>query len=114
MSTDTTRTAAVTKLLYTPLEAAAALGVGRSTLYLLLADGEVASVRIGALRRIPAAALDDYVARLESTRSSQTQSTIGVTRSPGTRRTAAIATATLEKGTPMARRRREPTRPLQP
>jgi excisionase family DNA binding protein len=54
----------MTKLLYTAEEAAELLGIGRSTFYLLLASGEVDSVKIGVLRRIPAAALDRYVERL--------------------------------------------------
>ena len=55
---------AVTKLLLSPAEAAAALGVGRTTLYGLLSSGALASVRIGALRRIPLGALERYLATL--------------------------------------------------
>lgn len=54
----------MTKLLYTTSEAAELLGVGRSTLYLLLGQGSTGSVKIGALRRISAAALQAYVERL--------------------------------------------------
>jgi excisionase family DNA binding protein len=54
----------VNKLLLTPAEVAEVLGVGRSTVYELLAAGLVESVRIGRARRIPRAALDAYVARL--------------------------------------------------
>jgi excisionase family DNA binding protein len=54
----------VDKLLYTPVEAAHALGMSRSTIYLLMANGDVPSVRIGASRRIPAEGLRRYVARL--------------------------------------------------
>ncbi|WP_063775866.1 helix-turn-helix domain-containing protein [Streptomyces odonnellii] len=43
-------------------EAARRLGVGRTTMYALLASGEIPSVTIGRLRRIPAEALSDYVA----------------------------------------------------
>jgi len=43
-------------------EAARRLGVGRTTMYALVASGEVPSVTIGRLRRIPAQALNDYVA----------------------------------------------------
>ncbi|MFC5668302.1 helix-turn-helix domain-containing protein [Kitasatospora misakiensis] len=43
-------------------EAARRLGVGRTTMYALVASGEVSSVRIGRLRRIPAQALNDYIA----------------------------------------------------
>ena len=45
-------------------EAARALGIGRSLLYQLLADGEIASVSIGRRRLVPADALTAYVERL--------------------------------------------------
>jgi excisionase family DNA binding protein len=54
----------MTKLLYTTSEAAELLGVGRSTLYLLLSQGAIESVKIGALRRVSGAALQAYVERL--------------------------------------------------
>ncbi len=54
----------VDKLLYTPVEAAHALGVSRSTLYALMATGDVPSVRIGASRRVPADGLRRYIDRL--------------------------------------------------
>jgi excisionase family DNA binding protein len=40
----------VDKSLYTPVEAAHALGVSRSTLYVLMANGHLSSVRIGSSR----------------------------------------------------------------
>ncbi|MER7751091.1 helix-turn-helix domain-containing protein [Kitasatospora sp. NPDC097643] len=43
-------------------EAARRLGVGRTTMYGLVSSGEVPSVMIGRLRRIPAQALSDYIA----------------------------------------------------
>lgn len=45
------------KLLLTPTEAAAALGIGRSKVYELLQAGQLQSVHIGTCRRIPADAL---------------------------------------------------------
>jgi excisionase family DNA binding protein len=54
------------RILYRPNEAAAALGVSRARLYQLLGSGEIASVKLGSLRRIPAADLETYVARLRS------------------------------------------------
>jgi len=54
----------VEKLLLTPEEAAAALGIGRSKMYELLAARAVESVRIGAARRVPAAAVVAYVEAL--------------------------------------------------
>lgn len=49
------------KLLLTPAEAASALGIGRSKLYELLSSGQLASVRIGACRRVPADALRAFL-----------------------------------------------------
>ena len=43
-------------------EAARRIGVGRTTMYALVAAGEVPSVMIGRLRRIPAQALSEYIA----------------------------------------------------
>ena len=54
---------AAPKLLLSPTEAAHALGIGRTTLYQLLSNGELASVKIGALRRVPVAALEVYISR---------------------------------------------------
>lgn len=51
-------------LLLTPEEAARALSISRSKLYELLADGQLVSVRIGALRRIPVEALNSFIAQL--------------------------------------------------
>ncbi len=54
------------KLLLTPEEAAAALGIKRTKLYHLSATGQIASVKIGALRRFPVEALEAYVRRLSA------------------------------------------------
>ncbi len=51
-------------LLYRPEAAAAALGIGRSKLFELIAAGHIETVQIGRSRRIPAQALEQYVARL--------------------------------------------------
>jgi excisionase family DNA binding protein len=53
-----------TQLLFTPEHAAAKLDSGRTTIYALMKSGELQSVKIGRSRRIPAAALDDYVNKL--------------------------------------------------
>ena len=58
---------AVEKLLLKPEEAAEILSIGRSKVYELMGTGELASVRIGACRRIPAEALTDFVAGLRDT-----------------------------------------------
>jgi excisionase family DNA binding protein len=52
------------QLLYTPEGAATKLASGRTTVYALMASGELRSVKIGRSRRIPAAALDEYVEKL--------------------------------------------------
>lgn len=51
-------------LLYKPEAAAEAIGVGRSKLFELIAAGQIETVQIGRSRRVPAQALEDYVARL--------------------------------------------------
>ncbi len=70
---------AVEKLLLKPEEAAEILSIGRSKVYELMGTGELASVRIGRCRRIPAEALSDFVAGLRDT-SSSVQSTSPVIR----------------------------------
>lgn len=55
------------KLLLSPEEAGAALGQSWTSIYLLMTTGQLESVRIGRSRRIPAAALDAYAARLRAT-----------------------------------------------
>ncbi len=57
-NTDTTR------IVLTIEEAAKRLGIGRTTMYALIAAGEIKSVTIGRLRRIPTEALHDYVREL--------------------------------------------------
>jgi excisionase family DNA binding protein len=44
-------------------EAARILSLSRSTIYQMLESGELPSVRRGAARRIPVAALHDWIAR---------------------------------------------------
>ena len=56
------------KLLLTPEEAAKVLSVGRSKVYELISDGRLASVRIGASRRVPAEALTEFVEGLQKER----------------------------------------------
>jgi excisionase family DNA binding protein len=53
-------------LLVRPEDAARALGVGRTKVYELMRSGELRSVRLDGSRRIPFAALVDFVARLEA------------------------------------------------
>lgn len=48
------------------VEAAAALGISRSKLYEFIAAGEIRSIHIGRLRKIPVAAIDEFLASRES------------------------------------------------
>jgi excisionase family DNA binding protein len=51
-------------VLVTPEEAARRLSLGRTTVYVLISSGALASVRIGRSRRVPVVALDRYVERV--------------------------------------------------
>jgi excisionase family DNA binding protein len=51
------------KLLLRPIEAAEAIGIGRSKIYELLASGELPSIRIGGSVRVPVEALRAWIAR---------------------------------------------------
>ena len=51
---------------FSAVEAAAVLGVSRSKLYEFIAAGEIRSIRIGRLRKIPVAAIDEFIASRES------------------------------------------------
>ncbi len=51
------------KLLLTVEEAAQALGVCRSVMYTLILRNQIASIKIGRLRRVPVVALEAFVAR---------------------------------------------------
>jgi excisionase family DNA binding protein len=62
----TAPTSGVERVLYSPVEAARALGVGRSTVYVLMDKGELRSVRVGHSRRIPVAEVVAFVHRLLS------------------------------------------------
>ncbi len=68
------------RLLLTVPEAAEALAISRSKLYELLASGAVASIRIDGSRRIPLTALEEYVSRLLTERTTA----LCVTPSPPT------------------------------
>jgi excisionase family DNA binding protein len=52
------------QLLLTPEQAAATLAICRTKIYELLGKGELESVQIGTSRRIPYAALTEYVQHL--------------------------------------------------
>lgn len=52
------------RVLLTIEQAAEQLGIGRTLMYRLIRSGEVNSVRIGRLRRVPASAIHDYAEHL--------------------------------------------------
>lgn len=63
--TDITKTwPEIPRLMLTPEEAAATLGISRTRIYALMAAGRVESVLVGRSRRVPLAALEEFVARL--------------------------------------------------
>ena len=52
------------RVLLTAEEAAERLGIGRTLMFKLIRTGEIESVQIHRLRRVPTSAIDDYAARL--------------------------------------------------
>jgi excisionase family DNA binding protein len=76
MATDTapaenTSDAQTDELLLTVEEAARRLRLGRTLVYRLISSGELESVKVGRLRRVPAESLPKYVATLRRSRSSE-------------------------------------------
>ncbi len=51
----------VTPLLLRPEEAADALGIGRSKLFELLAEGRLQSIKLGNCRRIPRDCIESFI-----------------------------------------------------
>jgi len=51
------------RMLLTVVEAARRLGIGRSLMYELLEAGQIRSIHVGRLRRVPVEALADFVRR---------------------------------------------------
>jgi excisionase family DNA binding protein len=62
-------------LLLTVEEAAERLRLGRTLVYRLISSGELESVKVGRLRRVPAECLPEYVATLR--RGSDSEATNG-------------------------------------
>jgi excisionase family DNA binding protein len=58
-----TQEAAPVKVLLTIDEAAQALSIGRTLLYQLLMRQQIASIKVGRVRRVPIAAIDNYINR---------------------------------------------------
>jgi excisionase family DNA binding protein len=61
---ETKGSSASNALLLTPEEASRRLSVGRTTIYALMASGELSSVNIGRCRRVPVSSLSLFVTRL--------------------------------------------------
>jgi excisionase family DNA binding protein len=62
--TATPTTSPAQRVLLTVEQAAAAIGIGRTTTYTLIKNGELTSVKVGRLRRIPLDELQAYMDRL--------------------------------------------------
>jgi excisionase family DNA binding protein len=58
------------RILLTPMEAADALHIGRTKVYDMIRNGELASIKIGKLRRVPVDAVREY-ARLHLVEAAQ-------------------------------------------
>jgi len=63
LSAPTTTTQLPAKLLLTVEEAARALSVGRTLMWELVMRRKVKSIKVGRSRRVPVAALQEFVAR---------------------------------------------------
>ena len=60
-----TQQPAVARLLLTVEEASEVLAIGRTTMFHLIRSGQVASVQIGRLRRVPMDALRAFASELQ-------------------------------------------------
>lgn len=65
-SQDTTPPRGTPRVLLTPEQVAAALNIGRTNTYALIKAGELRSLLIGRLRRIPLDEVEAYVSRLKA------------------------------------------------
>lgn len=55
----------MTKKSVRPDEAAKMIGVGRDTVYTLMRSGRLRSIKVGRIRLIPVAAIDELLSRIE-------------------------------------------------
>ena len=51
----------VERILYRPVEAAEAIGISRAKMYELIASGEVPSIKVGNVKRVPVDKLREWV-----------------------------------------------------
>ena len=63
------------RLLYSVTEAAGLLGVGRTYLFRLIAAGEIESIKVGKLRKIPRDALGRYIDKQRAGQAATTSGT---------------------------------------
>jgi excisionase family DNA binding protein len=54
------------RIVFTVEEAAERLRIGRTLVYALVRSGDIESITIGRLRRIPCDALDDFVSHMRT------------------------------------------------
>jgi excisionase family DNA binding protein len=92
---------------FTAEETAEILGIGRSKVYELLRAGAIQSVRIGACRRIPAAAIIDNVERLRREAAAGGANDEGTGRARSTGGRMGRWTATIDLGWQGGKRRRK-------
>lgn len=59
-----TRLLGPSRYLLSPVEAAHVLNVGRSTVFVLMSTGQLESVHVGRLRRIPLDSIQAFIQRL--------------------------------------------------
>jgi excisionase family DNA binding protein len=62
----TTHTTPAPRVLLSAEQAAKILGIGRTNMFALIKRGEIDSVKVGRLRRVPEDAIDAYAERLMS------------------------------------------------
>lgn len=58
------QTTPVPRVMLTPEQAAEVLGIGRTSVFALIKSGELRSLLIGRLRRIPVDEIDAYITHL--------------------------------------------------
>ena len=68
------------RLAYRPESAAKKLDIGRTSIFGLIASGELETIKIGRSRLIPAAALDRFISRLIAAQSSGTEGCVAAAR----------------------------------
>jgi excisionase family DNA binding protein len=61
------------RLTYKPGEVGVALGCGRTKAYELISSGELPSIRIGSIVRVPVAALKEWVERKTAEKAAETR-----------------------------------------